>query len=112
MQPPKRVPAMPSRAVSLSAEILELEGVVTAAKLLVDLLRYDQWGEEGDVRRIPRATSAVLAMLECRMKQTARALRGEANPDTILAQHNEAINEEEGLLLPVEGGHVRGGKRR
>ncbi len=100
-------------AVSLAAEVQELEGVVVAAKLLVDLLRYQQWGEVGDVERIPRATSALLALLACRMKQTARVLRGDASPETILAQHNEGVgDEEEGVVLAIEPEKQRARRRR
>jgi hypothetical protein len=94
---------MPSPAVSLAAEVQELENVVVAAQLLVDLLRYQQWGEEGDVERIPRATSALLALLACRMRQTARVLRREASPETITAPFNQALgDEEEEMVLPIE----------
>jgi hypothetical protein len=90
------------RAVSLSAEVYELEGVTLAARLLVDLLKNEQWGEEADVRRIPRAASAVLTLLECRMRQVARVLRRTADPESVLADHNEAVSGTDDVVLAVE----------
>jgi hypothetical protein len=100
------------KAVSLSAEVDELQGVVLAARLLVDLLRYEQWGDERDVRRIPRAVSAILTLLECRMHQMGRVLRRAAGPDTLLADHNQALNADDGLVLAVDEPRGRGRARR
>jgi len=93
--------AVPTKAVSLDAEVNELEGVVTAVGLLVDLLAHDQWGHMDDVRRIPRAASAVLALLGSRMRLLARVLRREEDAAALVAPFNVSEDSEEGVVLPL-----------
>jgi hypothetical protein len=92
--------------VSISFELDEVEAAVQAARLAVDLLRFDAAVTEEDAEGVPCAVSGVLALVGCRLRDVSRVIRGSAPPRSIVAPHNlvdrNGTGEPEDLVLSLD----------
>lgn len=79
---------MDAPQLNLAHELLHLTRVLEAARLLVDQLGYEAFVNECDRLALPAATSAVLVLLDCRMRLLRQVLAGEASPRVLCAAHN------------------------
>ena len=74
---------------SLSYELATLEAAVEGARMLVDLVANDQAQDEHDAMHAPGAASAVMTLVNLRIRDIGRLLRGEMDPDMLRGAHNE-----------------------
>lgn len=78
------------KTVGLALELGELGHVIEAARLVIDLLRYQGWHDDHDAEEAPRAASATLALVGRRLRDICRVIRGSQDVSTIHARHNDA----------------------
>lgn len=95
---------MKPAAVSLTFELLLLDHAVEAARLLAEVLARDSFEEEADARRAAASIAAVLALVNTRLLDLERVVRGDLDPARILAPHNQkrpppAGSDEEDIIL-------------
>jgi hypothetical protein len=74
--------------VSLSAELSHLGNAVTAAALLTESLALDSLPSEEAKAQVPSAVTAVLELVQTRLAQMRRVLRGAEDPAALLSPHN------------------------
>lgn len=96
---------MARRAVSLGLELVELEHVVDAARLLAAELATEQFGHLEDHRRAPRLIEAVLGLATARLELLQRAIGGQLDPRWLAAASNvplPAVDDAEQQDLVLE----------
>lgn len=81
------------RSWSLQHELYVIESAVDGARILVELVAYDQAATEHDHRAAPVAAAAVLTLVELRVRELGRVLRGEVKPGSLRAAHNACDGE-------------------
>jgi len=91
---------MNTHRLSLAHEIAHLARVVDGARLLADQLACDAAIDEHDQAVLPAAVSAVLILVDCRLRLLRQLLVGELPPRVLCAPHN-AVGEDDasGLIL-------------
>jgi hypothetical protein len=83
------------KALRLTYELDAIEGAVTAAWLLCEGLRTQQFGEAGHFEQVPKAVSGALALVSVRLQLVGAVLRGSRPPEELWAPHNQAGEDEE-----------------
>ncbi|MFY0571131.1 hypothetical protein ACN28E_45880 [Archangium lansingense] len=92
-----------SSAVSLNLELANLEHALRGASLLAELLANHDLPDEETQRMAPHCISAQLALVNARLRQVGRVIRGEEDAEMLWAPHN-AINPSP---LPGDDGDMR-----
>ncbi|HYO58519.1 hypothetical protein [Archangium sp.] len=92
-----------SSAISLNMELANLEHALRGASLLAELLANHDLPDEETQRMAPHCITAQLALVNARLRQVGRVIRGEEDAETLWAPHN-AINPSP---LPGDDGDVR-----
>ncbi|HYO52948.1 hypothetical protein [Archangium sp.] len=92
------------KAISLSAEMAEIRNAVEGARFLADELATGGLEDRKRELQAPLTISAILVLVELRLHQVERVLRGEENPLLLWAPHNDmspiqAEDEEHDLVL-------------
>jgi hypothetical protein len=94
------------KKISVSHELTESALALAGARLLIELTVNEDTGSEHDARTAPRAASAILSLVGCRLSDLCRAMRGDLDPATLAAQHNEVEDgPEPDLYLRARSGH-------
>jgi hypothetical protein len=68
------------RRLRLRRELELIRGAVEAARILGEAVATSQLGPERDHRRAPRALTSLLALVETRLRDVHRAVRGGRDP--------------------------------
>jgi hypothetical protein len=76
------------RAVSLTMELVNLEHALRGASLLAELLANQDLPDEETQRMAPHCITAQLALVNARLRQVGRVIRGEEDAETLWAPHN------------------------
>lgn len=80
---------MSRKTLSLAWELIELQAAVEAARILIDGIRHQQFGNDHDMKAAPHAASAVLALVGLRLREVWRAVQGTKNAaESVWAAHN------------------------
>jgi hypothetical protein len=92
------------KAISLSAEFAEIRNAVEGARFLADELATCGLEDRKRELQAPLTISAILVLVELRLHQVERVLRGEEDPLLLWAPHNDvssmqAEDEEHDLVL-------------
>ena len=92
------------KAISLSAEMAEIRNAVEGARFLADELATGGMEDRKRELQAPLTISAILVLVELRLHQVERVLRGEEDPLLLWAPHNDvspiqAEDEEHDLVL-------------
>jgi hypothetical protein len=92
------------KAISLSAELAEIRNAVEGARFLADELATGGLEDRKRELQAPLTISAILVLVELRLHQVERVLRGEEDPLLLWAPHNDmspiqAEDEEHDLVL-------------
>jgi hypothetical protein len=92
------------KAISLSAEMAEIRNAVERARFLADELATGGMEDRKRELQAPLTISAILVLVELRLHQVERVLRGEEDPLLLWAPHNDvspiqAEDEEHDLVL-------------
>jgi hypothetical protein len=92
------------KAISLSAEMAEIRNAVEGARFLADELATRGMEDRKRELQAPLTISAILVLVELRLHQIERVLRGEEDPLLLWAPHNDvspiqAEDEEHDLVL-------------
>lgn len=88
---------MPRKHWSLAYELATLESAVEGARMLVDLVGHDQAQDDHDAMVAPWAASAVLTLVNLRLRDLGRVTRGELDADQLRAAHNETDEPNVGI---------------
>ncbi len=92
-----------SSAVSLNLELANIEHALRGAALLAELLANHNLPDEEARRMAPHFITAQLALVNARLRQVSRVIRGEEDAETLWAVHNATTP----LPLPGDDGDVR-----
>ncbi|ADO73849.1 uncharacterized protein STAUR_6092 [Stigmatella aurantiaca DW4/3-1] len=92
------------KAISLSAELAEIRNAVEGARFLADELATGGLEDRKRELQAPLTISAILVLVELRLHQVERVLRGEEDPLLLWAPQNDvspiqAEDEEHDLVL-------------
>ncbi len=92
------------KAISLSAEMAEIRNAVEGTRFLADELATGGLEDRKRELQAPLTISAILVLVELRLHQVERVLRGEEDPLLLWAPHNDvspiqAEDEEHDLVL-------------
>lgn len=79
-----------TKAVSLSAELAEVRSAVEGARFIADALAARGFDNRQRELQAPVAVTAILVLAELRLQQVERVLRGEEDPLTLWAPHNDS----------------------
>jgi len=90
---------MNSHRLSLAHEIAHLARVVEGARLLADQLACDAAVDEHDRAVLPAAFSAVLVLVDCRLRLLRQLLVGELPPRVLCAPHNAVGDDDASGLI-------------
>ena len=71
------------RRLRLRRELELIRGAVEAARILGEAVATSQLGPERDHRRAPRALTSLLSLVEARLRELRRAVRGGGEPRTL-----------------------------
>ncbi|MFL5350684.1 MAG: hypothetical protein ACJ8AT_38425 [Hyalangium sp.] len=77
------------KAISLSAELAEIRNAVEGARFLADELATGGLEDRKRELQAPLTISAILVLVELRLHQVERVLRGEEDPLLLWAPHND-----------------------
>ena len=80
---------MPKQKLSLRYELATLRDAIEAARVLTTQLGDMQFANVADEKRAPHGVSAILILVEDRIKNIARAMGGQVDPSFLIARHNE-----------------------
>ena len=83
------MPRPERKRVVLSWELAEIADALDAARIISDAIATNQLGLEQDRVRAPRALTAMLSITWARLRDVNRAVRGDLDPGTISAPHND-----------------------
>ena len=98
----------PPRSVSLRLELSEIGEAVLAARLVADLIAHGGAQNAEDAMRAPGACSAVLAIVDARLRLVDAVLAGDVDARALLGSRNEVRgdrNVEGDILLRVGRRH-------
>ncbi len=80
--------------VSLSAELGEIRYAIEGAHWIADSVAMGAVPDPERTHSAPVIISAILLLVETRLHQLGRVLRGEENPGHLLTPHNATTQEE------------------
>jgi hypothetical protein len=92
-----------SDTVSLNLELDNLESALRGTSLLAELLASNGLPDEEARRQAPHCIVAQLSLVNARLRQVGRVIRGEEDAEALLAPHNTTCPSP----LPGEDGDVR-----
>lgn len=92
-----------ARSVSLLRELRVVGAAVTAARLLVDVVRNRAAGNDQDKRLALEGAAAVLDLVAQRATDLDRLISGSIDPSEFWAPHNDAGGAETPAAGEVEG---------
>ena len=92
-----------SSAISLNLELANIEHALRGTSLLAELLANHNLPDEEARRMAPHCIVAQLALVNARLRQVGRVIRGEEDAETLWAVHNATTP----LPLPGDDGDVR-----
>lgn len=92
-----------SSAISLNLELAHLEEALRGAALLAELLANHGLPDEETQRMVPHCIAAQLALVNARLRQVGRVIRGEEDAEALWAPHNATSSSP----LPGDDGDVR-----
>ena len=90
-------------AVSLNLELANLEHALRGTSLLAELLANHNLPDEEARRMAPHCIAAQLALVNARLRQVGRVIRGEEGAERLWAVHNATLPSP----LPGDDGDVR-----
>lgn len=89
---PRQMPSgSPDRAISLRYELGIVRAAAEAARLLSDLVQFDSAQTAEDHRLASTAASAVLSLIDARLRLVGLALSGDFDRRLLLAAHNTTL---------------------
>ena len=92
-----------ANAVSLNLELANLEHALRGTSLLAELLANHNLPDEEARRMAPHCIAAQLALVNARLRQVGRVIRGEEGAERLWAVHNATLPSP----LPGDDGDVR-----
>jgi hypothetical protein len=78
-----------SKTISLNSELAELHEALDAAHILSRALQNYGLASQEDQRRAPGAISAVLSLVQCRLRNLEQVVRGTLDAKFFWARHND-----------------------
>ena len=90
-------------SVSLGNELDAVREAVRAARMLADLVRHGEPPDEECERLAPHACSAVLALVECRLRLVVQTITGQAPASGLVTAHNRvSAPVGQDVLIPID----------
>lgn len=83
---------MTSKTMSISFEIDTVRDAVAGARILVEQAHFGGFSDEDAEKHFGPSVSAILTLIECRLRDLSRAARGIVDPGSLLADHNRVID--------------------
>ena len=88
---------MSRKIVALGWELMAIEHTINGARVLIDGVNHQQFGNTEDEQAASLAASATLSLVSLRLRDLTRAVQGMTDPaHTIWAPHNAASNPRRG----------------
>ena len=81
-----------SKTISLNDELAELYEALDAAHILSRALQNYGMSTQEDLRRAPGAISAVLSLVQCRLRNLEQVVRGTLDAGFFWARHNDGTD--------------------